>query len=73
MTKVDFDKITPVFALRIASVGDIVDGQCTLTLESGQDVSDPIVVPAEYVHKYSPEPGGYYIMCTNGVGMYSAA
>lgn len=66
-----FEKITPVFALKIASVGEIVDGQCTLTLESGQEVSDPVVVSEEYVQKYDPQPGGYYIMCENGIGMYS--
>lgn len=65
------EKITPVFALKIASVGEIVDGQCTLTLESGQEVSDPIVVSEEYVQKYDPQPGGYYIMCENGIGLYS--
>lgn len=65
------EKITPVFALKIASVGEIVDGQCTLTLESGQEVSDPVVVAEEYVQKYDPQPGGYYIMCENGVGLYS--
>lgn len=65
------EKITPVFALKIANVGEIVDGQCTLTLESGQEVSDPVVVSEEYVQKYDPQPGGYYIMCENGIGMYS--
>lgn len=65
------EKITPVFALKIANVGEIVDGQCTLTLESGQEVSDPVVVSEEYVQKYDPQPGGYYIMCENGIGLYS--
>lgn len=65
------EKITPVFALKIASVGEVTDGQCTLTLESGQEVSDPIVVSEEYVQKYDPQPGGYYIMCENGIGLYS--
>lgn len=68
---ISFEKITPVFALKIASVGEITDGQCTLTLESGQEVSDPVVVPEEYVQKYDPQPGGYYIMCENGLGLYS--
>ena len=71
MYKTDFEKITPVFALKIASVGDVTDGQCTLTLESGQDVSDHIVVTEEYAQKYDPQPGGYYIMCENGIGLYS--
>lgn len=66
------EKITPVFALKIASVGDVTDGQYTLTLESGQEVSDPVVVTEEYVQKYDPQPGGYYIMCENGIGLYSS-
>lgn len=65
------EKITPVFALKIAGVSAVVDGQCTLTLESGQEVSDPLVVSEAYIHKYNPEPGGYYIMCENGLGLYS--
>lgn len=65
------EKNTQVFELKIASVGDITDGQCTLTLESGQEVSDPVVVSEEYVQKYDPQPGGYYIMCENGLGLYS--
>lgn len=65
------EKIIPVFALKIASVGDITDGQCTLILESGQEISDPIVVTEEYIQKYDPQPGGYYIMCEGGVGLYS--
>ena len=65
------EKITPVFALKIASVGDITDGQCTLILESGQEISDPIVVTEEYIQKYDPQPGGYYIMCEGGNGLYS--
>lgn len=71
MAKVDIEKINPVFALRIATVGEVKDGQCTLTMESGQDVSDPVVVTEEYIQKYDPQPGGYYIMCENGVGLYS--
>ncbi|HBX8732022.1 TPA: hypothetical protein MII57_13540 [Klebsiella pneumoniae] len=71
MAKVDLEKMIPVFALRIANVGDVTDGQCTLTIEGGQDVSDPVVVTEEYIQKYNPQPGGYYIMCSNGVGLYS--
>lgn len=71
MANVDPEKITPVFALRIASIGEVANGQCTLTLESGQDVSDPVVVTEKYLQKYDPQPGGYYIMCSNGVGLYS--
>lgn len=69
--EISFEKIIPVFALKIASVGEITDGQCTLTLESCQEVLDPVVVSEEYVQKYDPQPGGYYIMCENGLGLYS--
>ena len=65
------EKITPVFALKIANVGEVTDGQCMLTLESGQDISDPVVVSEEYIQKYAPQPGGYYIMCENGLGLYA--
>lgn len=65
------EKIIPVFALKIANVGGITDGQCTLILESGQEISDPIVVTEEYIQKYDPKPGGYYIMCEGGIGLYS--
>lgn len=65
------EKITPVFSLKIASVGNVTDGQCTLILESGQEISDPIVVTEEYIQKYDPQPGGYYIMCEGGNGIYS--
>ncbi|UEW68244.1 hypothetical protein [Klebsiella phage vB_KpnS-VAC112] len=65
------EKITPAFELKIASVGDITDGQCALILESGQEISDPIVVTEEYIQKYDPQPGGYYIMCEGGNGLYS--
>lgn len=71
MANVDPEKITPVFALKIVSIGEVVNGQCTLTLESGQDVSDPVVVTEEYLQKYDPQPGGYYIMCEGGIGLYS--
>lgn len=64
------EKNTPVFSLKIASVGDVTDGQCTLILESGQEISDPIVVTEEYMQKYDPQPGGYYIMCEGGSGLY---
>ncbi|CAH3267712.1 TPA: hypothetical protein L9R01_001608 [Klebsiella pneumoniae] len=71
MANVDPEKITPVFALKIVRIGEVANGQCTLTLESGQDVSDPVVVTEEYLQKYDPQPGGYYIMCEGGIGLYS--
>lgn len=70
MKTVDIDKLVPAFILPIASVTE-ADGGYVLTFTEDSDISDPITVPAEYVAKYSPKPGGYYIMCTNGVGMYS--
>lgn len=67
MANVAPEKITPVFALKIVSIGEVANGQCTLTLESDQDVSDPVVVTEEYLQKYDPQPGGYYIMCEGGM------
>lgn len=73
MQKVDLDKITPVFALEIATVSNIVDGQSVIYFVENPDYNDPIVVTEEYIKKYSPRPGGLYIACSNGVGLYSEA
>lgn len=62
----------PVFVLRIADVQPIEDSDYyTVVLEPGQAISDNLVVPAEYVQKYGPVPGGYYVMCSDGSGLYS--
>ncbi|RRF73333.1 hypothetical protein EAO18_26640 [Klebsiella pneumoniae] len=61
----------PSICVKIVRIGEVANGQCTLTLESGQDVSDPVVVTEEYLQKYDPQPGGYYIMCEGGIGLYS--
>lgn len=67
----NIDKITPVFMLKIQSVGEVIDGNCIITLEAGQEVTDPIVVSSDFIDKHNPEPGGYYIMCQCGHGFYS--
>ena len=71
MSSFNMEKITPVFALRIANVGDVIDEQCILTICRNQDISDPVVVTKDYIQKYNPKPGGYYIMCEGGIGLYS--
>lgn len=73
MVKVDIEKLVPVFLLKIATVTATDSSGAVLTFEEGQDISDPVTVDAAYVTKYSPQAGGYYVMCSNGVGMYSAA
>ncbi|MBZ7441713.1 hypothetical protein FMK91_05725 [Klebsiella grimontii] len=72
MNKVDVEKLVPVFLLKISSVEEYAEsGKCVLSFEPGQDIKDQIIVSEEYINKYSPNVGGYYIMCSNGVGMYS--
>ena len=70
MKNTDINKLVPAFILPISSVTETEEG-AVLTFAEGSDVTDPITVPPEFIAKYSPKAGGYYIMCTNGVGMYS--
>lgn len=73
MKKVDVEKIVPVFALEISDIVNNEDGTATLTFVDGSDINDKITIPSEYIQKYSPKIGGFYIMCSNGVGLYSEA
>ncbi len=63
--------IIPVFAIKIGSITNVINGQVTITPEEGQKIADPITVTAAFVEKYNPQVGGYYIMCEGGLGMYS--
>lgn len=63
--------LIPAFIIKIKSVTDVIDGQATITPEPGQEITDPITVTAAFVEKFSPQAGGYYIMCEGGVGLYS--
>ena len=71
-SKIDVEKLVPAFLLKIADIkpGNEADTY-VFTFEPGQAVEDPLIVPAAFYDKYSPKVGGYYIMCTNGVGLYS--
>lgn len=72
MNKVDVEKLVPVYLLKISSIEEYAEsGKYVLSFEPGQDITDQIIVSDEYINKYSPKVGGYYIMCSNGVGMYS--
>lgn len=66
-------RIVPVFAIKIGAITSVLDGQATITPEPGQEIEDPITVTVEFVEKYDPQPGGYYIMCEGGIGLYSAS
>lgn len=63
--------LIPVFAIKIKSVTNVVNGQATITPEPGQEITDPITVTEAFMEKFKPQPGGYYIMCEGGVGLYS--
>ena len=63
--------LIPVFAIKIESVTNVVNGQAIITPEPGQEITDPITVTATFMEKFKPQPGGYYIMCEGGVGLYS--
>lgn len=63
--------LIPVFAIKIESVTNVVNGLATITPEPGQEITDPITVMAAFMEKFKPQPGGYYIMCEGGVGLYS--
>ena len=42
-----------------------------ITPDNEQEITDPITVTAAFMEKFKPQPGGYYIMCEGGVGLYS--
>ncbi|AZR62139.1 hypothetical protein ELE18_07060 [Klebsiella quasipneumoniae] len=72
MNKVDVEKLVPVYLLKISSIEEYTESRkYVLSFEPGQDITDQIIVNEEYINRYSPKVGGYYIMCSNGVGMYS--
>lgn len=72
MEKVNVEKLVPAYLLQIQTVGEALsDGRVPLEFVSDADVKDIVYVDAAFIAKYAPAPGGYYIMCTNGVGMYS--
>lgn len=65
--------LIPVYAIKIKSITNVDGGFATITPEDDQEITDPITVTAAFVEKYSPKSGGYYVMCVNGVGLYSGS
>ena len=63
--------LVPAYAIRIKAVTDIDGGFAVITPDDEQEITDPITVTAAFIEKYNPQPGGYYIMCVNGVGLYA--
>ena len=63
--------LIPAYAIKIKSLTNIDGGFAVITPDDEQEISDPITVTAAFVEKFNPQPGGYYIMCVNGVGLYS--
>ncbi|MBD8355607.1 hypothetical protein D5Y64_09915 [Klebsiella pneumoniae] len=66
------DSITPVYAIQIGSITDVEGGFAVITPQPNQKISDRITVTETFVEKFNPQPGGYYIMCEGGIGLYSA-
>jgi len=63
--------LIPAYAIKIKSISDVDGGFAVITPDNEQEITDPITVTAAFVEKYNPQPGGYYVMCVNGVGLYS--
>lgn len=63
--------LIPAYAIIIKSISDVDGGFAVITPDNEQEITDPITVTAAFVEKYNPQPGGYYVMCVNGVGLYS--
>ncbi|WP_142478416.1 hypothetical protein [Klebsiella oxytoca] len=63
--------LIPAYAIKIKSLTNIDGGFAVITPDDEQEITDPITVTAAFVEKFNPQPGGYYIMCVNGVGLYS--
>lgn len=63
--------LVPAYAIKIKSLTNVDGGFAVITPDDEQEITDPITVTAAFVEKFNPQPGGYYIMCVNGVGLYS--
>lgn len=61
----------PVFAVNIKSITKNEDGSSVIEPAEGQKITDNIYVTESFVQKFNPKPGGYYIMCEGGLGLYS--
>lgn len=65
------DSITPVYAIKIGSITEPEGGFSVITPSEGNNFSDKVTVTEAFVQKYRPKPGGYYILCEGGIGLYS--
>lgn len=63
--------IIPVYAIKIAEISSVEGGFAVITPAADQVITDPITVTEAFVNAFSPKVGGLYIMCENGVGLYS--
>ncbi len=66
------EEIVPVYALKIESITETEGGFAVITPKPNQKISDRITVTESFVEKFNPQPGGYYIMCEGGIGLYSS-
>ncbi|NCG53728.1 hypothetical protein [Serratia fonticola] len=71
--KINTKVLIPVCAVRIKSVSAIDGGFAIITPDIDQEIKDQITVTGDFIEKYNPQPGGYYVMCEGGVGLYSDA
>lgn len=65
------DSITPVYAIKIGSITEPEGGFSVITPADGDEFKDKVTVTEAFVKKYTPTPGGYYILCEGGIGLYS--
>ncbi|HBX7749471.1 TPA: hypothetical protein MIG23_03310 [Klebsiella pneumoniae] len=63
--------LIPAYAVKIRAISDVDGGFTVITPDNEQEITDPITVTAAFMEKFKPQPGGYYIMCEGGVGLYS--
>lgn len=65
--------LIPAYVIRIKSITADDGGFAVITPDDEQEITNPITVTAAFVEKYNPQPGGYYVMCEGGVGLYSGS
>lgn len=65
------NSIIPVYAIKIGSISEPEGGFSVITPAEGDNFSDKVTVTEAFVQKHSPKPGGYYILCEGGFGLYS--
>ena len=66
-----YDCHKTVHALKIKYVEANADGEWTIIPDDPRYTA--FVIPAEYLAKHSPQPGGYYVVYEDGYKSYSPA